>query len=65
MSLFRVPRGVAKVKERAVRDFLWDGANGDLHCHLVAWKHICKPKVRGSLSIGNICLRNKAISGKW
>lgn len=31
MSLFRVPKGVAKVMETIMRDFLWDGADGEVH----------------------------------
>lgn len=30
-----------------MRDFLWDGVDRDLHCQLVAWEHVCKPKDRG------------------
>lgn len=48
-----------------MRDFIWDGADGDPHCHLVAWEHVYKPKDRGGLGIGNICLRNRALLGKW
>lgn len=38
--------------------FLWDGADGDSHCHMVAWDLVCKPKKK-SLGIGRICLKNK------
>lgn len=65
MSLFKVPLGVAKSMERIMRNFLWDGADGKVHCHVVAWDQVCKPKVRGGLGLGNFCLRNKALLGKW
>lgn len=36
MSLFRIPKGIAEEMERKMIDFLWDGADGDSHCHLAA-----------------------------
>ncbi|XP_073024393.1 uncharacterized protein [Primulina eburnea] len=65
MSLFRVPRQVEKLMEKVMRDFLWDGADGDKHCHVVGWEYVTRPKDRGGLGLGNICLRNRALLGKW
>lgn len=65
MSLFRVPRGVAEVMEKIMIDVLWDGADGDHHGHWVAWDQVRRPKEREGLGIGNICMRNKALLGKW
>ncbi|XP_073059743.1 uncharacterized protein [Primulina eburnea] len=65
MSLFRVPARVEKKMEKMKRDFLWDGADGENHCHVVGWNHVCKPKERGGLGLGNIRFTNKALLGKW
>lgn len=65
MSLLWITRGMAEVMERITRDFLWDGADGELHCHLVAWEHVCKPKERRGLGIANICTRKWTLLGKW
>lgn len=65
MSLFRIPRGVANIIEKIMRDFLWDGADGKSHSHLVAWDTVVKPKEVAGLGIGYIYLRNKALLSKW
>jgi hypothetical protein len=33
--------------------------------HLVNWKTICSPVLRGELGIKNFMLFNKALLGKW
>lgn len=48
-----------------MRDFLWEGFEGDKSSHLVSWKVVSKPKDAGGLGIGNLILRNKALLGKW
>lgn len=65
MSLFRAPRGVAEAMEKIMIDVLWDGADGDHRSHWVAWDQVRRPKERGGLGIGNICMRNKALPRKW
>lgn len=64
MSLFKVPIRVANSMEKIMRDCLWDGAEGDSHCHVVAWHQVCNPKVMGGLGLGNLRVRNKALVGK-
>lgn len=49
--------------EKIMRDFFWDGPDGEHHCHLVACDQVCRPKERGSLCIGNICLRSRVLQG--
>lgn len=39
------------VMEKIIRDFLRDEADGDSHCHLVAWELVCIPKYRGGLGL--------------
>lgn len=65
MSLFRIPKGIAEEMERKMRDFLWDEADGDSHCHLVAWDQVGRPKDRGGLGVWNIGITNKALLRKW
>lgn len=65
MSLFRVPRVVAEAIEKIMRDFLWDEPNGEHHSERVAWDQICRPKERRGLGVSNICLRDRALLGKW
>ncbi|XP_073035927.1 uncharacterized protein [Primulina eburnea] len=65
MSLFKMPSRVAKYLEKLMRDFLWDGPDGEKHCHVVGWQQVCKPLARGGLGLPNLRLRNLALLGKW
>lgn len=40
--------------ERTMRDFLWARVDGNLHCNIVAWDQVCKPKEKEGLGIENI-----------
>ena len=44
-----------------MRDFLWEGCDGEEGDHLVAWKNVCLPKVYGGLGLDNLVVRNKAL----
>lgn len=48
-----------------MRDFLWDGFDGEKSSHLVSWEVVSKPKEAGGLGIENLILRNKVLLGKW
>ncbi|KAJ9673635.1 hypothetical protein PVL29_023281 [Vitis rotundifolia] len=52
LSLFRMPKNVAKRLERIQRDFLWGGV-------------VCTHKEKGGLGIRRIDMLNKALLGKW
>lgn len=63
LSLFRMPRGVANILEKKMRDFLWEGFGEGSQTHLVVWDSITLPKENGGLGIGNLMLRNIAVKG--
>ncbi|RVW12414.1 putative ribonuclease H protein [Vitis vinifera] len=41
MSLFRMPKSVARRLEKLQRNFLWGGANGGNKAHLIKWEVVC------------------------
>lgn len=65
LSIFRIPKNVAMLMERMMREFLWERLGNDEAEHLVAWNLVTRPKENGGLGIGNICVRNKALAHKW
>ena len=56
---------VEKEMEKIMRNFLWKGADGDGGDHLVPWKMVVRPKLKGGLGIGRLKERNKALLFKW
>ncbi|RVW47197.1 putative ribonuclease H protein [Vitis vinifera] len=65
MSIFRMPKMVARRLEKVQRDFLWGGGNMEGKTHLVNWEVVCTDKVKGGLGIRKLTLLNKALLGKW
>ncbi|RVX13803.1 putative ribonuclease H protein [Vitis vinifera] len=65
MSLFRMPKSVARRLEKLQRDFLWGGANGGNKAHLVKWEVVCGDKEKGGLGLRKLVCLNKALLGKW
>ncbi|RVW21076.1 putative ribonuclease H protein [Vitis vinifera] len=65
MSLFRMPKSVARRLEKLQRDFLWGGANGGNKAHLVKWEVVCADKEKGGLGLRKFVCLNKALLGKW
>ena len=65
MSLFRMPKSVARRLEKLQRDFLWGGRNLERKAHLVKWEVVCGNKEKGGLGIRKLTLLNKALLGKW
>ncbi|RVX02750.1 LINE-1 retrotransposable element ORF2 protein [Vitis vinifera] len=50
MSLFRMPKLVARRLEKLQRDFLWGGGNLERKVHIVNWKIVCTEKEKGGLA---------------
>ncbi|KAJ9689707.1 hypothetical protein PVL29_012417 [Vitis rotundifolia] len=65
MSIFRMPKSVAKRLEKLQRDFLWGGGNTGRKIHLINWKAVCTHKEKGGLGIRRMGVLNKALLGKW
>ncbi|KAL6339446.1 hypothetical protein AAG906_032981 [Vitis piasezkii] len=65
MSVFRMPKSVARRLEKLQRDFLWGGANGGNKAHLVKWEVVCVDKEKGGLGLRKLVCLNKALLGKW
>ena len=65
LSLFRMPKSVAKRLEKLQRDFLWGGGSFERKVHLINWEVVCTQKEKGGLGIRKIDPLNKALLGKW
>ncbi|KAJ9699196.1 hypothetical protein PVL29_008009 [Vitis rotundifolia] len=65
LSLFRMPKVVARRLEKLQRDFLWGGGNLERKAHLVNWEAVCMDKEKGGLGLRKLVPLNKALLGKW
>ncbi|RVW80898.1 putative ribonuclease H protein [Vitis vinifera] len=65
LSLFRMPKSVARRLEKLQRDFLWGGGSLERKVHLINWEVVCAQKEKGGLGIRKLVLLNKALLGKW
>ncbi|KAL6314020.1 hypothetical protein AAG906_011754 [Vitis piasezkii] len=65
MSLFRMPKSVARRLDKVQRDFLWGGGSEVKKAHLIKWEAICEDKSKGGLGLRKLVLLNKALLGKW
>ncbi|RVW48874.1 LINE-1 retrotransposable element ORF2 protein [Vitis vinifera] len=65
MSLFRMPKSVAKRLDKVQRDFLWGGGSEEKKAHLIKWEAICEDKSKGGLGLRKLVFLNKALLGKW
>ena len=54
MSAFRMPAGVRRRIESAMRSFLWRGADLGRGGALVAWSSVCRPFTDGGLGIHHL-----------
>ena len=60
-----MPRGAQLEIEKIMRDFFWEGFDGDDTRHLAAWEVLCRPKSSGGLGIGCLADRNTSLLAKW
>ncbi|RVW98468.1 putative ribonuclease H protein [Vitis vinifera] len=65
MSIFRMPKIVARRLEKVQRDFLWGGGNMEGKIHLVKWEVVCTNKEKGGLGLRKLAMLNKALLDKW
>ncbi|XP_034700238.1 uncharacterized protein LOC117925348 [Vitis riparia] len=65
LSLFRMPKVVARRLEKLQRDFLWGGGSMERKAHLVSWERVCVSKKKGGLGLRKLVHLNKALLGKW
>ena len=56
MSLFRMPKVVARRLEKIQRDFLWGGGNLERKAHLVNWEVVRADKEKGELGLRKLAL---------
>ncbi|KAL0455449.1 UNVERIFIED_CONTAM: hypothetical protein Slati_0884100 [Sesamum latifolium] len=62
-SSFILPKGVIKVLEMKIRQFLWKGTNGTGYAK-VSWHVCCLPKESGEQGIPNLQALNQALISK-
>ncbi|RVW93100.1 putative ribonuclease H protein [Vitis vinifera] len=65
LSLFRMPKIVARRLEKLKRDFLWGGGNMERKAHLVNWEMVWVGKEKGGFGLRKLVPSNKALLGKW
>ncbi|KAJ9693692.1 hypothetical protein PVL29_009580 [Vitis rotundifolia] len=65
LSLFQMPKIIAKRLEKLQRDFLWGGGHLERKVHLINWEVVCTQKEKGGLGLRKITVLNKALLGKW
>ena len=65
MSLFQMPKSVARRLENFQRDFLWGGGSVERKAHLIKWEMICADKNKWGLGLRKLVFLNKALLGKW
>ena len=51
MSLFRMPKSVARRLDKVQRDFLWGGGSAERKAHLIKWEAICEDKCKEGLGL--------------
>ena len=54
MSIFKIPKGVAKEINRLQAAFLWGDSEVKRKVHMVSWEVVTKPKCHGGLGVRKI-----------
>jgi hypothetical protein len=65
MSLRLLHKSNIEGMEKPIRAFLWASTRGKRRYHLVSWKLVCIPKIKGGLGIKNLCRFNISLMCKW
>lgn len=65
MSLFRAPKSVINLLDKAIREFLWHSMEGENKFHLVDWSKACLPFDQGGLRTRSLGEVNRALLAKW
>ena len=65
MSVFRMPVGVRRRLERAIRSFFWHTTKAARGGALVTWSTVCRPVTHGSLGVRHLEHTNTALLSKW
>ncbi|GLJ39562.1 hypothetical protein SUGI_0808320 [Cryptomeria japonica] len=64
MSVFQIPKKVAKIIEDTKRSFLWKGCNDKFKYNLIKWDDVCKPVECGGQAIRKSLEMNMALGAK-
>lgn len=65
LSLFKLPKGVAKTIDGMQATFLWGSSEQQRKVHLVKWKYVVTSKKKGGLGIVNLREINNSLLIKW
>ncbi|XP_016172426.1 uncharacterized protein LOC107614807 [Arachis ipaensis] len=65
LSLYKLPKTVAKKLISLQRRFLWSTEDGRHGVSLVKWEVVMAPKKAGGLGVGDAVIRNAALFFKW
>ncbi|KAM1174400.1 hypothetical protein ACFX19_027537 [Malus domestica] len=64
MSCFKLPIGVCRDVEKAVRSYWWRGNDQKMGCHWISWDRLMKQKLAGGLGFKDIQCFNLAFLAK-
>ncbi|GLT67726.1 hypothetical protein SLA2020_400130 [Shorea laevis] len=64
MQIVKLPSSTCSDIDRANREFLWGGADGNRKIPLVRWERVCTPKSFGGLGFRATSLMNEALLAK-
>lgn len=65
LSIFKMPKGVAKALVKIQSNFLWGGSDAKRSVHLVNWTEVTKSKNQGGLGVRDLGEMNECMLLKW